>query len=254
MKFVCMKCESFMEFQKVENPAEQSLGVSFACPTCGAKVAMVTNAGETAMVQALGVKIGGRDAAAAPMELIRENLKENDGVKTPVVSATTQQAMLKEEMAKMTAAGGSSAPAGSCPFSSMVAKMQGGTIPASGTATAGGVAATPASSAMEWTKEARERIERVPSFMRPMIEMGVENYARKNGITTISLEVMDASKNDMGDIVWSKEAELRLDNIPSFIRPMARKEIERIAKEKGMTEITDALMEETKSKFIGIGY
>ncbi|MBI3359347.1 MAG: PCP reductase family protein [Nitrospirae bacterium] len=58
----------------------------------------------------------------------------------------------------------------------------------------------------------------------------------------------------MGDIVWSKEAELRLDNIPSFIRPMARKEIERIAKEKGMTEITDALMEETKSKFIGIGY
>ncbi|MBI3359250.1 MAG: PCP reductase family protein [Nitrospirae bacterium] len=58
----------------------------------------------------------------------------------------------------------------------------------------------------------------------------------------------------MGDIVWSKEAELRLDNIPSFIRPMARKEIERIAKEKGMTEITDALMEETKSKFIGMGY
>ena len=65
---------------------------------------------------------------------------------------------------------------------------------------------------------------------------------------------MDASKNDMGEMVWSKEAEARLDNIPSFIRPMAKKEIERIAKEKGMTEITDALMEETKSKFIGMGY
>ncbi len=242
MKFVCMKCESFMEFQKVENPAEQSLGVSFACPTCGAKVAMVTNAGETAMVQALGVKIGGRDAAAAPMELIRENLKEEGGTRAPVVSATTQQAMLKEEMAKMSASGGTSAPAGSCPFSSMVAKMQ------------GGAAATPTGPAMEWTKAAQERIEKVPSFMRPMIEMGVENYARKNGITTISPDVMDASKNDMGEIVWSKEAESRLDNIPSFIRPMARKEIERIAKEKGMAEITDALMEETKSKFIGMGY
>ncbi len=241
MKFVCMKCESFMEFQKVENPAEQSLGVSFACPTCGAKVAMVTNAGETAMVQALGVKIGGRDTVAAPMELIRENLKEADGVRTPVVSATTQQEMLKTEMAK-TASGEASA--GKCPFSSMVAGMG-----------MGGAAAPPAgASVMEWTKEAKERIEKVPSFMRPMIEMGVENYARKNGIAIISPEVMDASKNDMGEIVWSKDAEARLDNIPSFIRPMARKEIERIAKEKGMTEITDALMEETKSKFIGMGY
>jgi hypothetical protein len=244
MKFVCMKCESFMEFQKVETPAEQSLGVSFACPTCGAKVAMVTNAGETAMVQALGVKIGGRDTVAAPMELIRENLKESDGIRSPVITATVQQEMLKEEMAKMAASAGS-ASGGKCPFSSMVANMPG----------MAGTATVPAGAQpMAWTKEAKDRIEKVPSFMRPMIEMGVENYARKNGITTISPEVMDASKNDMGEIVWSKQAESRLDNIPSFIRPMARKEIERIAKEKGMTEITDALMEETKSKFIGMGY
>jgi hypothetical protein len=231
-----------MTFQKVENPAEQSLGVSFACPTCGAKVAMVTNAGETAMVQALGVQIGGRETAATPMELIRENLKEGEGVRRPEPTAEIQQQMLKEEMSKM-AAGDGSAPASSgCPFSSMVAKMQGGTV-------------APTSAApLTWTQEAKERIEKVPSFMRPMIEMGIENYARKNGITAISPEVMDASKNDMGEIVWSKEAESRLDNIPSFIRPMARKEIERIAKEKGMTEITDALMEETKSKFIGMGY
>jgi hypothetical protein len=201
---------------------------------------MVTNAGETAMVQALGVKIGGRDTAAAPMELIRENLKEADGVLPPAIQATTQQEMLKEEMAKVAPAAGQTLPAGSCPFSSMVAKM--------------GIAAPAGAQALEWTKEAKERIEKVPSFMRPMIEMGVENYARKNGITSISPEVMDASKNDMGEIVWSKAAESRLDNIPSFIRPMARKEIERIAKEKGMTEITDALMEETKSKFIGMGY
>ncbi|MEK7702928.1 MAG: PCP reductase family protein [Nitrospirota bacterium] len=241
MKFVCMKCESFMEFQKVENPAEQSLGVSFACPTCGAKVAMVTNAGETAMVQALGVKIGGRDKAAEPMELIRGNLKEGEGVTKPEVTAEMQQEMLKAEMAKMAAGTGDGTPASGCPFSGMVAKMQGST-------------ATPSATPMTWTPEAKERIEKVPSFMRPMIEMGIENYARKNGITTISPEVMDASKNDMGEMVWSKEAEERLDNIPSFIRPMAKKEIERIAKEKGMTEITNALMEETKSKFIGMGY
>ena len=65
---------------------------------------------------------------------------------------------------------------------------------------------------------------------------------------------MDASKNDQGEMVWSKEAEQRLDNIPSFIRPMAKKEIERIAKERGQTQITADLMEEAKSKFIGMGY
>lgn len=242
MKFVCMKCESFMEFQKVENPAEQSLGVTFACATCGARIAMVTNAGETAMVQALGVKIGGRETAPSPMELIRENLKENGGIQKPQVSPTAQQEMLKAEMAKM---GGSHGGGGdTCPFSSMISKMQ----------ATGATETKPAASEIPWTKDAKERIERVPSFMRPMIEMGIENYARRVGATTITPEVMDASKNDMGEIVWSKEAEARLDNIPSFVRPMARKEIERIAREKGMTEITLALMEETKSKFIGLGY
>jgi hypothetical protein len=228
-----------MGFEKVQTPGEQTLGVTFACPTCGAKVAMVTNPGETAMVQALGVKLGGRTAPATPMELTRESLKETPETTyakaTP--SAAVQQEMLEAETAKATASGGT------CPFSSMVAQMQGGaTKPAEATGN------------LSWSKEAQERIEKVPSFMRPMIQMGVENYARKNGVSVITPEVMDASKNDPGDIAWSKEAEQRLDNIPSFIRPMARKEIERIAKERGQTQITAALMEEAKSKFIGMGY
>ncbi len=231
MKFVCMKCESFMSFQDVQVPGEQSLGVTFGCPTCGAKVAMVTNPGETAMVNALGVKLGGRTAPAAPMELTRESLKE--GVATALPDAATQQAMLAKEMETPSA--------GKCPFSSMLAQMQ-----------PGGAASSDL--ALTWTAPATERLEKVPSFMRPMIRMGIENYARKGGITTITPEVMDQSKNDPGDLAWSQEAERRLDNIPSFIRPMARKEIERIAKERGMTQISEALMEESKSKFIGMGY
>ena len=42
MKFVCMKCETYMNFEKVEKPAEGSLGVFFACPSCGARFTMVT--------------------------------------------------------------------------------------------------------------------------------------------------------------------------------------------------------------------
>ena len=236
MKFVCMKCESFMGFEKVQVPGEQSLGVTFSCPTCGAKVAMVTNPGETAMVQALGVKLGGRTAPAEPLELTRQSLKESAGTtySQPTPSPSVQKEMLEAETAKAASGGG-------CPFSSMVAQMQGGAK----TETAGGIG---------WSKEAQERLEKIPSFMRPMIQMGIENYARKTGASMITPEVMDASKNDPGEMVWSKEAESRLDNIPSFIRPMAKKEIERMAKERGQTQITESLMEEAKSKFIGMGY
>ena len=42
----------------------------------------------------------------------------------------------------------------------------------------------------------------------------------------------------------------RLDNIPDFIRPMARREIERLVKERGGSEITAEMMEEAKEKFM----
>jgi len=239
MKFVCMKCESFMSFEKVQNPGEQSLGVMFACPTCESRVAMVTNPGETAMVQALGVKLGGKTVDAQPMELTRESLKETpETIQNGVPSAKVQQEMLKTETAKSESAG-----EGSCPFSSMMAGMGGGAAKES----TGGITLT-------WAKDAEARIENVPSFMRPMIKMGVENYARKNGIANITTEVMEASKNDPGDLTWSKEAEKHLDNIPAFVRPMARKEIERMAKERGEKEISIALLEEAKGKFLGMGY
>ena len=236
MKFVCVRCESFMTFENVQVPGEQSLGVTFGCSTCGSKVAMITNPGETAMVNALGVKIGGRTTSATPMELTRESLLDVRPDAVPAMpSAAAQQAMLAKEMEKPAAGG-------TCPFSSMIAQMK------------GEGATTDAVGGLTWAADATERLERVPSFMRPMIQMGVENYARKNGIATITPEVMDLSKSDPGDLSWSAEAEQRLDNIPSFIRPMAKKEIERIAKERGMTQVSEALMEESKSKFLGMGY
>ena len=76
MKFVCLNCETYMSFEKVEKPAEGSLGVFFGCPSCGAKFSMVTNPGETQMVSSLGVKLGGRTEAAEPFEMTRETLKD----------------------------------------------------------------------------------------------------------------------------------------------------------------------------------
>ena len=48
---------------------------------------------------------------------------------------------------------------------------------------------------------------------------------------------------------WTAEAEARLKEIPFFVRPAARKKIERFAQEAGVTEITEAVYEQAKQKF-----
>ncbi len=77
MKFVCLKCETYMTFEKVEKPAEGSLGVFFECPSCQSRFSMVTNPGETQMVSSLGVQLGGRTEAPKPLEMTRGGLEDN---------------------------------------------------------------------------------------------------------------------------------------------------------------------------------
>ncbi|HEX9758853.1 MAG TPA: PCP reductase family protein [Nitrospiria bacterium] len=214
MKFVCMKCESFMLFQKVEKPGEDSLGVMFECPKCGGRFSMVTNPGETQLVNALGVKIGGRTDTPAPFELTRGTLKES-------VSAQPQPA----EAAK--------SEAGSCPFSSMLAGMGSGE----------------AQKPLNWTSEALDRMEKIPDFIRPMVKSGVEAYARNKGFQVVTPAVIEESKGDNGGMNWSPGAQQRLNNIPEFIRPMAKLEIERLAREKGVETVDEVIMDESKGKF-----
>ena len=45
---------------------------------------------------------------------------------------------------------------------------------------------------------------------------------------------------------WSAEAEARLERVPAFIRPMARKAIERCAEGKGYAAVTEQVMEEAR--------
>ena len=236
MKFVCLNCETYMTFQKVEKPAEGSLGVFFTCPTCSAKFSMVTNPGETQMVSSLGVQLGGRTVAAQPFEMTRGTLKDEAQAGSGQMAAYLNEKIQAGQPAATHAPAGAkaSAPAGAkteeksgggCPFSAMVAQMG---------LTASDMKAGAASS-FTWSPDAKERIEKLPAFVQPMVRSSVEAYARKHGYTTITLQVMDDSKNDSNGVAWTKEAEQRLDNIPDFIRPMARREIERLAKERGDT-------------------
>lgn len=254
MKFVCLNCETYMTFEKVEKPAEGSLGVFFGCPSCGAKFSMVTNPGETQMVSSLGVKLGGRTEAQEPFEMTRGTLKEEATAGAGQMAAYLNEKIQAGQPAATTApphAAPSGTPAGEksgsgCPFSAMVAQM--GLTSGQAESSTPGTAAF--ASELTWTPDARERLEKLPSFVKPMVQSSVETYARKHGFTTITLQVMDESKNASDGIPWSPEAEKRLENIPDFIRPMARREIERLAKERGATTVTAKVMDEAKEKFM----
>jgi hypothetical protein len=252
MKFVCLNCETYMNFEKVEKPGEGSLGVFFGCPSCGAKFSMVTNPGETQMVASLGVKLGGRPAAAEPFEMTRGTLKDealagsgamaaylNEKIQGGQPTASEQSAATGDK------AGGKEGEKSSsgCPFSAMVAEMG---LTSSGKSQNGG-----GTSDLSWTPDAKEKLDRLPSFVKPMVQGSVEAYARKQGYKNITLQVMDDSKNDSSNgLAWTQDAERRLENIPDFIRPMARREIERIAKERGLATITAEVMDEAKEKFM----
>ncbi|MCP9455081.1 MAG: PCP reductase family protein [Nitrospira sp.] len=224
MKFVCLACETYMTLEKVEKPEEGSLGVFFVCPSCNARFSMVTNAGETNMMNVLGLKLGARAESADPtLASLADKIQKAKAVGTAGVSSE----------AKTTSG---------CPFSAMVAEMG---LAGSGKSANGGA------SEFTWTPDAKEKLDRLPSFVRPMVQSSVEAYARKQGIKIITLQVMDDSKHDSpSDLVWSREAEQRLENIPDFIRPMARREIERVARERGLQTVTAQVMDEAKEKFL----
>jgi hypothetical protein len=255
MKFVCLKCETYMTFEKVEKPAEGTLGVFFECPSCQSRFSMVTNPGETQMVSSLGVQLGGRTEAPKPLEMTRGGLEENVSAGAGKMAAYLNEKIQGGQPAAAKAPAASAAPAsasapgtssegGGCPFSAMVAQMGLGS-PGSTSTTA------PAGEQLLWTPDAQEKLAKLPSFVQPMVKSSVETYARKNGFTTVTLQVMDDSKNASTEgIRWTPEAQQRLDNIPDFIRPMARREIERLVKERGGSEITAEVMEEAKEKFM----
>jgi len=248
MKFVCLNCETYMNFEKVEKPGEGTLGVFFGCPSCNAKFSMVTNPGETQMVSSLGVKLGGRTVVAEPFEMTRGTLEDE-----ATAGAGQMTAYLNEKFqggqpaaavtAATTATPGENSSSG-CPFSAMVAEMG---LTSSGRPGNAGATITD----FAWSADAKEKLDRLPSFVKPMVQSSVEAFARKQGYQRITLQVMDDSKSESSNgMTWTPEAEKRLENIPDFIRPMARKEIERVAKERGMATITAQVMDDAKDKFM----
>ena len=52
-------------------------------------------------------------------------------------------------------------------------------------------------------------------------------------------------------VVWTAAAEARLANIPEFVRPMAKTGIEKFARDKGMLQVDEKILDEA-SDFFGM--
>jgi len=91
MKLLCVGCDEPMRLESVDGPEQGSVGVTFGCPRCSHRVALLTNPMETQLVRSLGVKIGGRGVPPEPLEVLstalgsqREGAVEAAGEEGPV--------------------------------------------------------------------------------------------------------------------------------------------------------------------------
>lgn len=103
-----------------------------------------------------------------------------------------------------------------------------------------------------WTDEALHRLDRMPPYLAPLFRREVEQDLRARGERVVAYDLLSRPRTGQA-IQWETEAERRLQNVPAPVRAMARVELERTAAERGLSQVTTALMEEVKAKYFGMG-
>jgi light-independent protochlorophyllide reductase subunit B len=53
------------------------------------------------------------------------------------------------------------------------------------------------STELDWSAEASQRVQRIPSFVRGVVVRRVEDYARRNGHTEVTLELLREVRSNM---------------------------------------------------------
>ena len=172
MKFLCTDCDTAMKFKDVTRPAQGSVTALFECPDCFTEIAMFLNPSETQMLKSLDLKLGGNNEAAQPMQMIRSQL------------GTAKSDAMPNEISSGPGGSEGTEEGGKCPFTSVISDaFQEESAPTEPTGPV-------------WTPEALERLDRIPSFVRPMAKMGIESFAKENGHDEITGEVMDAARGN----------------------------------------------------------
>lgn len=171
MKFLCVRCDEPMKLTGARGPEEGSLSVMFQCPACKYEIAMLTNPGETQMVQSLGVQVGGRSTPAEPYEQVRKSLaSQRDGAFAGAAGGSQSS----------DAASGD--PSSGCPFAAMLSQQE----------------APQEKGSIAWTPEAESRVERIPGFVRSWAKKAIEEYAREHGYAVVDERVMDEAREKIG--------------------------------------------------------
>lgn len=162
MKFLCLSCDEGMKLEATSGPREGSLEAIFVCPRCRHKIVMLTNPWETQLVQTLGVKVGGRTTPVSPYE--------------QVLGSLVQPQVDGQELSTDGQAGPG------CPFAGMLGEDE----------------AVEPTTDIQWTEGAKIRIERIPSFIRPMVRRAIERYAMEQGHLLITDAIMDEARSGLG--------------------------------------------------------
>ncbi len=102
-----------------------------------------------------------------------------------------------------------------------------------------------------WSDEAHYFLSRLPPYLASLVRDEVEAVADDRHYRIVTYSRMVTARNK-GQVEWSSDAERRLANVPSGIRTMAKTELERTALDRGMPEVTVALMEEVKTRYFGM--
>lgn len=162
MKFLCLSCDEGMKLEATTGPREGSLEARFVCPRCQYKIVMLTNPWETQLVQTLGVKVGGRATPAGPYEQVLGSLG-GPQVETQGLDNARQAGP-------------------GCPFAGVLSEEE----------------RQESTTGVAWTEGALIRIERIPNFIRPMVQRAIERYALVQGYPLITDTIMDEARSKLG--------------------------------------------------------
>jgi hypothetical protein len=175
VKFLCIACDTVMEFAERQLPGDGTMAAVFTCGECGREVAMLTNPMETQLVSSLGIRVGGRTVPEQPMELLRGSL------------ATGGDASFADEDAAGIVGAEAGTSLGAEPDTLVGAEP-----------VAEGLGSPGAAVRVRWSEDALERLARVPGFVRGMVKRIYTDYARERGIALITPAVMDRARTELG--------------------------------------------------------
>ena len=83
----------------------------------------------------------------------------------------------------------------------------------------------------------------------PASEAGAPGTGTKCPFSGMIPATDGASAGEPVSVRWTAAAEARLANIPEFVRPMAKTGIERFARDKGMLEVDEKILDEARDFF-----